>query len=83
MTHVFEQIPRSDRVERTSSRAGLLPLWTITFSRRTRLRRLPGIESSELAVSHTINSMPVSFRIFREHRMSYNLYKVLGIATIG
>ena len=25
------------RVERTSSRAGLLPLWTITFSRRTRL----------------------------------------------
>src|ERR1700676_1099352 len=28
------------RVERTSSRAGLLPLWTTAFSRRTRLTRL-------------------------------------------
>src|SRR5271168_1377389 len=27
------------RVERTSSRAGIHPLWTITFSRRTRLER--------------------------------------------
>jgi hypothetical protein len=30
------------RVERTSSRAGLPPLWTITFSRRTRFSDITG-----------------------------------------
>ena len=31
------------RVERTSSRAGIPPLWTTAFSRRTRLRDLSGV----------------------------------------
>jgi hypothetical protein len=36
------------RVERTSSRAGLPPLWTITFSRRTRHLRYPRLHRSPL-----------------------------------
>jgi len=34
------------RVERTSSRAVIHPLWTTTFSRRTRLHGLPGLDAA-------------------------------------
>jgi hypothetical protein len=39
------------RVERTSSRAGLLPLWTTAFSRRTRLCDLHGLSRLVLVTS--------------------------------
>ena len=42
------------RVERTSSRAGLLPLWTTAFSRRTRLSDSPETEISFLCAMHLL-----------------------------
>jgi hypothetical protein len=42
------------RVERTSSRAGIPPLWTTAFSRRTRIADNPGVNWSTGAKAETL-----------------------------
>jgi hypothetical protein len=50
------------RVERTSSRAGLPPLWTITFSRRTRI----------VSYSEVIQNIDLSYRrVIEQRRLGY------------
>ena len=44
------------RVERTSSRAGLPPLWTTAFSRRTRLRDLPRVDERAATPGYQVST---------------------------